>query len=67
MLKDGDSSRFPNITGAKVPVASVLNTPLKTQVKFCLKMVLECRDEIFFGITTSFCEIITARPLLDQM
>ena len=28
VLKGGDSNRFPNITGAKAPVAPVLNTPL---------------------------------------
>ena len=28
VLKAGDSNRFPNITGAKAPVAPVLNTPL---------------------------------------
>ena len=42
-------------------------TDRNTQVKFCLKVVFECRDQIFFGITTSFCEIFTVRPLLDQM
>ena len=37
------------------------------QVKFCLKVVLECWDYISFGITTRFCEILTVPPLLDQI
>ena len=28
VLKGSDSNRFPNITGAKAPVAPMLNTPL---------------------------------------
>ena len=37
------------------------------QVRLCLKVVLERWDWIFLGITTSFCEMLTVRPLLDQI
>ena len=37
------------------------------QVRFCLKVVLEFWDWIILGIITSFCEMLTVRPLLDQM
>ena len=37
------------------------------QVRCGLKVVWESWDWIFLGITTSFCEMLTVRPLLDQM
>ena len=42
-------------------------TDRNMQVRFCLKVVLESWDSIFLGITTSFCEILTVSPQLDQM
>ena len=42
-------------------------TDWNMQVRLWLKVVLERWAWIFLGITTRFCEMLTVRPLLDQI
>ena len=41
-------------------------TDRSMQVKLCLKVVLECWDWIFLGLTTSFCEMLTIGPNVNH-
>ena len=55
MLKGGDSNRFSNITGAKAPVAPVLNTPLCTA------------SQIIGGDFAKFCSLLRIYELYKNL
>ena len=42
-------------------------TDRNMQVRFFFNVILESWDDIFLGITTSFCKMLNVHPLLDQM